>query len=59
MSNLSLEEWMHERYDNCVRIAAQKEGDEKRGWLEDAEYFAAALRALAKSKDAAWEWSRR
>ena len=51
---LSLEEWLQERYDNCVRIAAQKDGEEKRGWLVDAQYFDRALRALAKSKDEAW-----
>lgn len=43
-------EWIRERLDNCQRIAATKAGTERDGWLEDADYFAATLEALAVPK---------
>lgn len=41
-----LEHWLQERYDNCIRIAGQKTGDDRKGWMEDADYFHAALAHL-------------
>jgi hypothetical protein len=42
----SVIEWLRERYDNCVRIAAQKNGDDQIGWLVDAAYFRAAIEII-------------
>jgi hypothetical protein len=39
MSMLTLAEWLEERYQNCLRLAEHKRGEDRRGWLEDAEYF--------------------
>jgi hypothetical protein len=36
-------EWLKERRANCLRIADTKTGPLRRGWLEDAEYFEAAI----------------
>jgi hypothetical protein len=36
-------EWLKERRENCLRIAATKEGKVKQGWEEDAKYFRAAV----------------
>jgi hypothetical protein len=44
-----LTEWLKERYDNCVRHAEQRTGDDRDGWLEDAYYFELALTTLATS----------
>jgi hypothetical protein len=44
-----LRDWLEERRQNCLRIAEQKTGNDKTGWLEDAEYFRAAIAALAAS----------
>lgn len=51
-SGQELIEWLRERYDNCIRIAAQKTGEERDGWLEDAAYFNAAICALASKSSA-------
>lgn len=41
--------WVQERHENCLRIAAQKIGQERYGWLEDAAYFAALCDVVRKS----------
>ncbi len=41
-------EWVQERYDNCVRIAAEKTGSDKAGWLADAAYFHAICQLLSQ-----------
>jgi hypothetical protein len=38
--------WLAARRDNALRIADLRSGDDRAGWLEDANYFAAAVRAL-------------
>lgn len=45
--------WMRERLDNAQRIAATKNGADRKGWLHDAEYFAAAINFLAQPTPAA------
>jgi hypothetical protein len=42
--------WLNERLDNCQRIAAQKRGADRMGWLEDAAYFREAAAALLREK---------
>lgn len=42
--------WIIERIENCVRHAAKHEGDDKRGWLEDAAFFAAIAELLEQRK---------
>jgi hypothetical protein len=44
--DLSVVDWIDERYQNAKRIAATKRGDERQGWLEDASYFLRAREAL-------------
>lgn len=39
-------EWLKERKRNCQRIAVMKSGDDKQGWLEDAEYFDEAINLI-------------
>lgn len=38
--------WVLERLENCQEIAAKKTGNDRTGWLDDAEQFAAILRRL-------------
>lgn len=50
-TKLTLNEWLRERYENCIRVAASAPATDKAGWLEDATYFAHALNRLDR-KDA-------
>lgn len=50
MSGMSLLDWLQERYDNCLRIAAQKTGEDQKGWLDDAHYFNLAIAMLQEPK---------
>jgi len=43
---LSLDEWVLDRYENCVRLAQAKRGKDRNGWLEDAAYFREILKVL-------------
>ena len=47
---MPLLEWLQERYDNCLRIAAQKTGDDQKSWFDDAYYFKLAITMLHNSK---------
>lgn len=38
--------WLKERELNARRLAAERSGDDRAGWLEDAEHFRAALEAV-------------
>jgi hypothetical protein len=38
---------LRERRKNCLRIAKDKTGGDRRGWLADAEYFKVALDSIA------------
>lgn len=40
---MTVAEWLTERMDNCHRLAAQKNGVDRAGWLDDAEYFRLAV----------------
>lgn len=36
---LTVLEWAEERYENTLRLAAEKTGSDRDGWLEDAAYW--------------------
>ncbi len=36
-------EWLKERRANCIRISSIKDGQDRRGWEEDASYFESAI----------------
>lgn len=38
--------WLEERRQNAVRIAQTKTGEERDGWLEDASFYANAVRGM-------------
>jgi hypothetical protein len=44
---LSVVEWARERYENSERIAAQKTGTDRDGWLEDVAYWRAIVSVLS------------
>ena len=39
--------WLIERLENCIRHAKRYQGKDRRGWLEDAAFFAAAAAMLS------------
>lgn len=43
--------WLREREANCRRIADEKSGDDREGWLTDAAYFALAVRAIEAKQE--------
>jgi len=45
---LPLDEWVLERYENCIRLAKEKSGQQREMWLEDAAYFREILKVLSK-----------
>lgn len=49
---LGLRAWLVERYESATAIAARKTGADRAGWLEDAAYFKAAVKALDGRADA-------
>jgi hypothetical protein len=51
MTDIGLEDWVRERLDNCQRIAAQKVGHYREGWLEDAQYFQRILAAVVALRE--------
>ena len=53
--------WLKERELNARRFASGKTGEDRAGWLEDADHFQAALAAVEERdslrKDAErWDW---
>jgi hypothetical protein len=45
---ISLLEWIDERLQNCLRIAQNKQGDDRDGWIEDAAYFTAIKDSVSR-----------
>jgi len=43
---MKLRDWLREREMNARRIASGKQGEDRAGWLEDAEYFKRAAEAV-------------
>ena len=44
--------WLTERIENCVRLGyAEADVTRKAGWLQDAEYFAAAVNIIANKTE--------
>lgn len=43
---MNLRDWLAERQQNALAIAAMKRGADRAGWLEDAEYFRRAADAI-------------
>lgn len=44
---MELVDWLNERAANCRRIAADKRGADRTGWLEDEAYFRRAAAVVA------------
>lgn len=47
---MKLTTWLKEREMNARRIASSKTGNDRDGWLEDADYFKAAHDALVLAR---------
>lgn len=45
-SDFQVQCWMEERLANCQWIAKLKSGKDRDGWLNDAEYFRAAIKLI-------------
>lgn len=43
---MNLTTWLKERELNCRRLAAGKTGSDRAGWIDDAEHFQRALKAV-------------
>lgn len=50
---MPLEDWVKERYENCLCIARGKTDPDRAGWLDDACYFKAILEILEAVNQAA------
>jgi hypothetical protein len=44
--------WLTERQENCWRRAGERQGNDRKGWLEDVAYFSAAIGLLELAKRA-------
>lgn len=51
LSAAKIREWVCDRQRNCYRIAAEKSGADRDGWLEDAAYFAGLIGLIDWSAD--------
>jgi hypothetical protein len=49
----SLEHWIEERMNNCMKIAQGKSGPDQAGWLEDADCFRRVLQLIRATSKAA------
>lgn len=41
-------EWLWDREENCLRLAREKTGVDRDGWIEDAKFFHLAIVLLGK-----------
>lgn len=44
-------QWLEERRENCLILAETKQGAERNGWLDDAEYFRIAIQRIDLSQE--------
>lgn len=51
----ALLKWVDERRQNCLRIADGKLGEDRHGWLEDAQYFFSVHNTI-EHFEAAYAW---
>jgi hypothetical protein len=42
-------EWLVERKENCLRIAMQKTGKDREGWIEDGAKFGHAISLIRRA----------